>query len=397
METPMRMRSPVDARWATAGLVAAVSLWSCSGSSGGNSGASAADAANAAGDSSGAADAAVTADVSVEGSPQLADGGGSPAETGGGGGGDSASDSMGMGTGGEGGGDGAAPLTLVTPIQRGTNYVLEFGKTTFVVDPNGARISGFTLDGTNILTGPSVNAMYWGSTLWTSPQGQWWPNMLGAIDSAPYMMSVGTDSSITGQSGVDTFAGKQVSVTKHFSADLTNGSVVIQYSMTNKGTAATQLGHWEVTRVPPGGLTFYPAGPAAPVIPYGPIQLQKVGAYLWFDETKFPMGTAGKSLDYPTGGWVAHVMPDPAGDIVLIKVFPDIAAGSAGAGDGELEIFDTANKTYVEIEVLNKMLTLAPGTPVPWQVRWFLRRLPVGTMRTVGNQALVDFVIASMH
>src|SRR6185295_7503263 len=72
-----------------------------------------------------------------------------------------------VGTGGastvaDAGGD-APGSGLVQPIQRGDLYELEFGKTTFVVDgTKGARITAFTLDGTNILTGPSVNAAFWG-------------------------------------------------------------------------------------------------------------------------------------------------------------------------------------------------------------------------------------------
>ena len=47
---------------------------------------------------------------------------------------------------------------------------------------------------------------------------------------------------------------------ERFAFDPATYTVTIEYSLTNKGAAAFQLGHWEVTRVPPGGLTFYPAG-----------------------------------------------------------------------------------------------------------------------------------------
>jgi hypothetical protein len=38
-----------------------------------------------------------------------------------------------------------------------------------------------------------------------------------------------------------------------------------------------------------------------------------------------------------------------------------------------------------------------PGQSATWQVRWLLRRLPATTMRTAGNQALVDFVTAQLQ
>jgi len=288
------------------------------------------------------------------------------------------------------GGD-AAGVSLVQPIQRGDLYELEFGKTTFVVDPKGARITAFTLDGTNILTGPSVNAAFWGSTFWTAPESDWMPpNVVANIDTAPYAMSVENNATIVAQGPTANVAGKMVAVTKRFSFDPATYTVTIEYTLTNKGTAAFQLGHWEVTRVLPGGLTFYPAGTG--MAAYGPIQLEKVGGYYWFDHTKFAGGAIAKSVGDDVGSWVAHVMPDAAGDLVLIKVFPDIPPNSAPPGHGEISIFAAADKSYVEIEDNNKYLTFMPGQSIAWQVRWYLRRLPVGTMRTVGSQAIIDFV-----
>jgi hypothetical protein len=305
-----------------------------------------------------------------------------------------------------GGADGGA--TLVTPIARGTLDVYEFGDTTFTVDgTQGARITGFAMDGTNVLTGPTVNAQFWGGTFWTAPQADWWTGMVppnyAPIDYGPYTMTVGTDSSITAVGATATFAtpAKHVSVTKDFSIDLSTASVGISYSMTNQGTASIKLGHWELARVLPGGLTFYPAAAAAPVIQYGVMNVQKIGAYEWYDETTFPKGgAAAKSVGDAdaamTGAWIAHVVPDPAGPLVLIRTFADIPVGSAGTGDGAVEIFMQADGTYEEIEIHNQLLTIAAGASMAWPVHWVLRRLPVGTAVTAGNQALVDFVLKQL-
>ncbi len=107
------------------------------------------------------------------------------------------------------------------------------------------------------------------------------------------------------------------------------------------------------------------------------------------------MGTASKSFGDGSGGWVAHVMADPAGDILLIKRFPDIPA--AGAGHGEVEIFAAADRSYVEVEDHNQQVMIGAGQSSTWQVRWYLRRLPMATTRTAGNQSLVDFVVAQMR
>lgn len=328
-----------------------------------------------------------------------------------------ASGASGSGTGstsGSGGAPGSGATTgaadggtggLVLPIERGNLDVYQFGNagnTLFKVDgTQGARITEFSMDGTNVLTGSTINTQFWGSTFWTAPQGDWWTGMVppnyAPIDYGPYVMTVGADSSISAVGNPATFAmpAKMVAVTKTFSFDPATSAVLITYSMTNKGTASIKIGHWELARVFPGGLTFYPAAAAAPTVAFGTITLQKIGAYEWFDETTFPKGgVAAKSVgDAATGGgWIAHVVPDPAGPLVLIRTFPDIPVGSAGAGDGAVEIFVQADNTYEEIETHNQLVTIAAGQSAPWQVRWMLRRLPVGTAITAGSQALVDFV-----
>jgi len=77
-----------------------------------------------------------------------------------------------------------------------------------------------------------------------------------------------------------------------------------------------------------------------------------------------------------------------SGKSTLIRVFSTLLEPD----HGEVSIFVAADRSYVEIEDNNKLLTFMPGQSIAWQVRWYLRRLPVGTMRTVGNQAIVDFV-----
>ena len=61
------------------------------------------------------------------------------------------------------------------------------------------------------------------------------------------------------------------------------------------------------------------------------------------------------------------------------------------------KIFAAADRSYVEVEDHNRQVTIAAGQSSTWQVHWYLRRLPAGTMRTAGNQALVDFVLAQIQ
>jgi hypothetical protein len=278
--------------------------------------------------------------------------------------------------------------------------VLEFGNTKLVVDPAaGARISELSLDGKNIFTGAAVNAKYWGSTFWTAPEGEWMPNLVPAFDTGMYTMSVAADT-ITGVGPSSTFAGKTLSVTKKLSADLTRGAYDLEYSITNKGTNTFMIGHWEVSRVPPGGLTFFKNGTGTPRV-FGKMNVVVMNGYVWFDHTKYDSG-AGAITDYgkysmdALDGWVAHVVADTSGqgDLIFVKTFKDIPAGTAGTGHGEVEMYASPDRKYEEVEIHHEQASFAPGATIPWPVRWYLRRLPPSVARTVGNQALIDYVQA---
>jgi hypothetical protein len=311
----------------------------------------------------------------------------------------------------------ASATTLVLPVVRNGLYTLELGNTKFVVDPApGARIVELSLDGTNILTNATANASYWGSTFWTAPEGEWMGTaaakgganmmLIPAFDTLPYTMTLAADNSFTAVGPNATFANMTLNVTKQFAANLAAGTIDITYSITNQDTTPFTLGHWEVTRVYPDGLTFFPAPPAsskAPLIANPDVmKVDKIGGYIWFDHSKFNPGPApGKYGKYSTdasGGWVAHVAPDAsgAGDILLVKTFKDIPDDTAGTGHGEVEIYAREDRSYEEVEDHHEQAmftgTGTAGATIPWPVRWYIRRLPKTFTRTEGNQQLVDYV-----
>src|SRR6516165_10463754 len=91
------------------------------------------------------------------------------------------------------GGGGKTPTyTPVTVTNDGTLYTLQLGDLEMVVDGSrGARVTEFSLFGTNVLVTRDQNGTY-GSTFWPSPQSSWcaagggcWPPP-AAIDSGPY-------------------------------------------------------------------------------------------------------------------------------------------------------------------------------------------------------------------
>jgi hypothetical protein len=223
------------------------------------------------------------------------------------------------------------------------------------------------------------------------------------FDTLPYPMTVAADNSFSGSGPNLSFANKTFSVTKKFSANLTAAAIDIVYSITNQGTGSMTIGHWEVTRVFPNGLTFFPAPPANAM----PAQIANPGVVnpcvttangtIWLDHSKYNSGASMQYGKYSTdagGGWIAHVVPDTSGkgDLLLVKTFMQIPVNSAGAGHREVEVYYRPDRTYEEIEDHHAQATFTPGQKIDWPVRWYLRRLPTSVTRTAGNQQLVDYV-----
>jgi hypothetical protein len=296
-------------------------------------------------------------------------------------------------------------------MRAGGLDVLEFGLTVFAVNPAiGARIVSFKYDGDELLTDATANTRYYGSTLWTSPAGDWVPNTgfdpPAVVDRDPYTATVSADGVITATSAPYTTPnGKKFTITKVFTADIANQAIVIDYTITNTGATAFQLSHWEVTRVFPNGLTFFPAGNNTKVnFLMQSMNFQQAGGYSWYDDTTHMAGKGeGKAGSDSMGGFIAHDAPHPKGDLLFIKAFNVITTAMAPpAPDNfaiELYATDTPTSTahtYVELEEYSVYKSIAPGTAYTQTVHWYLRRLPMGTDRTVGSTALIAAVHAAL-
>ena len=287
--------------------------------------------------------------------------------------------------------------TLTLPVQRGGLDVLEFGSLQFAVNPAlGARIVSFTLDGDELLTVATANAMYFGSSLWTSPSTDW-VGAAGvippaALDRDPYTTTVSADGVITATSAPFTENGKTLTVTKVFTADIPNQAIVIDYKITNTGTAAFQMAHWEVTRVFPDGLTFFPTGTITKAdVNTQVMKLQQAQGYTWYDNTTQVKGSGESQGGFDTpGGFIAQDAPNhPKGDLLFVKTFKVITAAMAPPGHFPVAVYSSNPHTYVELEEHSAYTSIAPGTTYTQTVHWYLRRLPVGTDRSIGSAALL--------
>jgi len=281
------------------------------------------------------------------------------------------------------------------PIARGDFCVLEFAGIFFQINWKVAgRITSAKIGKNELLTDLRVDALNYGSTFWTSPQADWhWPPV-AEIDSSVYSVSSDATSCtlvgpvVTSTSGVVS----GISLTKKFSADFAKRAIVVDYSMKNGAGTAKRLAPWEITRVAPGGLTFFASDSAPmkagsrPLLP----TTNAAGAR-WF---KHDANTPPDSkLNSDGKGWIAHVTPQNA---LLIKTFPDISPSQAAAGEAEIEIYAKSNATaahsYVEVENQGAYAEIPAGRSLDWTVRWYLRTLPENISATPGNVELVQFV-----
>jgi hypothetical protein len=280
---------------------------------------------------------------------------------------------------------GSSAPTLASPVERGGKYVFEFGDTSFEVDPRlGARVTSWKLAGAELLTGPDVDSGNFGSTFWPSPQSAWdWPPP-AEIDHLPYDGGL-RGATVTLKS--QTFAPLGLGVTKSFTPDLVKGGVSVEYTLENRGSQPTRVAPWEITRLFPRGLSFFPTGGA----PYTnhlvlPENVDVAGTtFVPYDAAK--IASHQKLFADGRGGYLAHV--DPRERALIVKVFEDIPASQAAPGEGEIEIYFDGQQRYIELEQQGAYSELAPGAAFSWKVGWYLRKIPETVAVRAGSAELV--------
>lgn len=286
-----------------------------------------------------------------------------------------------------GAGSGGAP-TLAGPIQRGELLVLEFEGRKLTVDPReGARITSLTFEGTELLTQESEHDDNFGSTFWTSPQSDWsWPPP-EALDRAEYAFEVGANSFAVESSPSDVQDGRVVA-RKEFSVDFVAGAFVLRYALENVGSETIRVAPWEVTRVRPNGLTFFPTGTREVKTPdLDLLFLEKSGGVSFFDHAAWERGSAEKVNADALEGFVAHA----TGSVLFVKTWTDVAASAQHEEEGEVGLFADPDGGYVEVENQGALVELVSGAEVFYEVRWFVAGLPSTVEVAVGSAALVEF------
>ncbi|OQX70353.1 MAG: hypothetical protein B6A08_00560 [Sorangiineae bacterium NIC37A_2] len=251
-----------------------------------------------------------------------------------------------------------------------------------VLPSRGGRISSLSYQGVELLSGPEAHPDNWGTTYWPSPQNLWgWPPV-AAIDSEPFAVKGEAPLVLRGQPA--RLGETEVVLEKRFVPLEGESGFEIAYELHNVGKATLEVAGWQISRVLPGGLTFFPTGDAelTPIAPHGALHLEKFGELSVFDHQKFEQGTSLKVHADGRGGYLAHLArPQGSRPLLFVKAFPDLAPSEQAPGEGEVEIFANLDGAYVEIEVQGKYETIPPGESSKFTVRWIVSSLPDSLLR----------------
>lgn len=278
-----------------------------------------------------------------------------------------------------------------SPVQDGSFYSLEVGNLFFEVDAEeGAKISSLAIDDSEFMVTASMVSSYflWGATLWPSPQSEWkWNPENFHWDHHAYEAAIEGDTMVfTGpDAAVDN--GDRFHFVKRFWANPEDTTISLKYSLVNTSGKSIKKGLWELTRVPVGGLSFWPTGPGGCWGELSGATEEAIGHTWYLRESED--GTGLKFFADGSDGWFAHVDDERR---LYIKTFEDVDQADFAPGEGEIELWVADD--YIELENQGVCRDIPDGEELVYELLWYLRDLPEDMDVSVGSQELVDHVNA---
>lgn len=280
---------------------------------------------------------------------------------------------------------GETDLTVVAwaprEVVRRVNHRIDFGPYAAEIDAtDGGRIVEFSRDGRSVVLPRDESPSAHGSSFWPSPQRDWgWPPP-AAFDGKAWAARV-EGAALLLESMVDPQLG--LAARKRVEADVRREGLRLDYTLINRATTPRRVAPWQNTRVRPCGLTFYPS--SGPNYPFSSLPLTPEAGIVWYRHDPKAHPESVKSFADGEEGWVAHV----DGDLLFVKVFPDIPRERQAPEEGEVVIYVHGSGTFVEVEQQGAYEELSPGGSSSWTVHWFVRRLPPTLVVAPGEKTLV--------
>ena len=255
--------------------------------------------------------------------------------------------------------------SLTWQTQDNQHYSLSWNNLALTVDAHaGGRIISLRVQDEELLTDTAVHPIYYGSTLWLSPQHRWWPPP-PAVDTAPYQVQ-STANPLVLVSRSDPQLG--LLIEKNFFADPTDSSLRITYSVVNQADTAQSVALWEVTRLrKDADVTFALDSATSRNQPF-----RKNGA--WSVEAgRFHLRVAAEDTivdkaSYNARGWVQYTR----GNRQLLKRFSNLGLVELPPRQNEVEVY-IDDSAYVEVEQHSAYQRLAPRDTLRWTVYWYPR------------------------
>jgi hypothetical protein len=270
------------------------------------------------------------------------------------------------------------------PTTTTNGYRFAFGDVALEIDTKvGGRVSKLALGAADLIMTSATDPTTWGSVFWTSPRADWTPELWpppAAIDNAAYTGSVtGTHVVVTGPQD----PGQGTSMVKDYSVDPSTGWINIAYTV--KASKAMKAAPWEVSRVPRGGIVFFPVGTGPLTV--GPLTVTQMNGIAWFDD-------APKTATSPDGdkcfgdgkGWTAYVL----GGNLFLKKFTDQPASAQPADEGEIDVYP--GNGFLEFEVQGPYTDIPAAGSLMWSIQWRVAKVPSTVTVAVNSQTLLDFV-----
>lgn len=261
-------------------------------------------------------------------------------------------------------------------------YEIKSGDAVMVVSSNGGRIISFRIGNNEFLTRADQHENY-GSTFWTAPQCDWgWPPF-AVLDEDNYIVEQSGDK-LKMKSNPDPISGFQIEKSWQ---SLGEQAIRIDYTIRNISTKQKAVGPWEVTRVPCGGMAFFPNGEKAD-IPESNLKpdMQKSGIN-WISIDKTPISIHQKLFSTANEGWLAYEL----NGIIFIKQFPDIKPENYSPQQAEVEIYTRNDKSYSELENHGAYSVLQPGESTSYTVTWSLVPVSSKIKMFEGSRNLIAF------